>query len=117
MSDSVRVKRVAEMLKREIAAIIAGGVHDPRVHDVVITDVRLTNDLGIATVFFTSYVQSKLPTISAGLEQSIGFIKNQLKGRIRIRKMPQLIMQRDKTQEQAERMDELFARLNNERDS
>jgi ribosome-binding factor A len=109
--DSIRTRRVAELLKQEIASILANDIHDRRVHDVVITAVRVTKDLSIARVFFSSYDKESLLDIEIGLSKAIGFIRKKLTTSIHLKKLPQIIFERDTTADQAEHLDELFKQL------
>lgn len=45
--------RLAAMVQRIVAASLERDFHDPRLHNVTITDVRVTNDLHIARIFWT----------------------------------------------------------------
>jgi len=54
--DPRRPDRVAEAVREEIAATLAGGVKDPRVTGLVtVTGVEMSRDLGHATVFVSVY--------------------------------------------------------------
>ena len=54
--DPRRPDRVAEAVREEIAALLAGGVKDPRVSALVtVTGVEMSRDLGHATVYVSVY--------------------------------------------------------------
>lgn len=111
MADSVRTLRVAELLKHEIAGIIVSDVHDPRVHDVVITKVKVTKDLSIARVYFSSYDRKSMLDIQIGLDKSKGFIRKRLMEKVHLKKLPSIIFEQDDTLEGAAKLDEIFARI------
>ncbi len=46
-----RSRRVGGLIQRELSALIASELGDPRVDGVTITDVKLTRDLRYATIF------------------------------------------------------------------
>ena len=50
---NMRAERVGEQMKQEIMDIANNKVKDPRIGFLTITDVQLTNDLSIATVYLT----------------------------------------------------------------
>ena len=50
MQETLRTKRVAELIRQEVARIIRDDVHDPKVKDVVITLVKVSVDLDIARI-------------------------------------------------------------------
>ena len=112
MSDSIRTLRVAELIKHEVASIITNEIDDPRVHDVVITKVKVTKDLSIARVYFSSYDKKSLLDIQIGLDKSNGFIRKKLMNSVHLKKLPKLIFEKDETPDNAERLDELFRQIN-----
>jgi ribosome-binding factor A len=113
MSD-VRVRRVAELLKHETASILANDINDPRVHEVVLTRVKVTKDLGTAWLYYSSYDKKSLDAMGAGLEKSAGFIRKLLMERIHMKKLPKLIFLRDDIPEQVSHLDELLKQVQNE---
>jgi len=50
---SNRSDKVSDLLKKEISTIITNHVKDPRLKNINITAVKVSDDIGIATVFFT----------------------------------------------------------------
>ena len=56
-----RADRVSERIRSELMEILLrGGMRDPAAKDVVISAVRMTDDLSIARVVFLYYRQSLL---------------------------------------------------------
>ena len=51
---SFRTERVNELIKREPVLLLSKEMKDPRLQEVVITDVIVTRDLTSAKVFFLS---------------------------------------------------------------
>ena len=51
-SDNQRVYRIGSVIRKEIAQIIQNDINDPRIKDVVITDVEISKDLKHAKLFF-----------------------------------------------------------------
>ena len=112
--DSIRTRRVAELLRHEIASIILNDIHDLKVRDAVITGAKVTKDLSTARIYFTSYNKDALPYIETSLNQSAGFIHKLLKGKVYLKKLPRIIFERDITSERVEHLDELFRQLKKE---
>ena len=50
---SFRSERVNELIKRELVLLLSKETKDPRLQEVVITDVIVTRDLTSAKVFFS----------------------------------------------------------------
>jgi ribosome-binding factor A len=105
---------VAELIKHEIATILANDIDDKRVHDVVITTVKVTKDLSIARVFFSSYDKESLLDIEIGLSKAMGFIRKRLMNSVHLKKLPQIIFEKDTTSDNVERLDELFQQIKGE---
>ena len=51
---SYRAERVNELIKRELVLLLSTGTKDPRLTDVIITDVIVSRDLTSAKVFFSA---------------------------------------------------------------
>jgi ribosome-binding factor A len=109
--NSIRYRKVAELLRKEIALILEREVKDPRVEGTVLTYVRLSGDLSEASVFFSSYNKERLKTIEAGLSATAGFIRHTLKSRVRMKRIPSIAFFRDDTEEIAARTDRLLDQI------
>lgn len=109
--DNVRTRRIAELLKHELAEIVKNDINDPRVHDVVFTRVKVSKDIGIAWVYFTSYKPENLLDIRIGLDKSKGFIRKKLMEAVHMKKLPQLIFEKDETPEDVAKLDEIFKQI------
>jgi ribosome-binding factor A len=84
--------RVADQIQRDLAVIIAGGLKDPRIGMVTITDVQVTPDYAHAKVFYTMLNDNKdaIKNTNDGLAAAAGFIRNQLGKQLHIHTLPQL---------------------------
>jgi ribosome-binding factor A len=108
---NIRTRRVAELIKQEVAFIIEREVKDPRVKDVVLTYVRLNGDLSEAFIFFNSYNKNKLKTIEAGLSATTGFIRRVLKTKVSLKRVPAITFLRDDTEDTARRTENLLDQI------
>ena len=50
---SNRSDKVSDLLKKEISLIINTETKDPRLQNINVTAVKVSDDIGIATVFYT----------------------------------------------------------------
>jgi ribosome-binding factor A len=50
---SYRAERVNELIRRELVLLLSKETKDPRLQEVVITDVKVSRDLTSAKVFFS----------------------------------------------------------------
>ena len=97
---SERTKRVDELLRQEIGAIIARELADPRIGFVTITDVETTPDLRHAKVW-VSVIGSEAERDAAlsALAHAMPFVRHELGGRLRLRRIPELHLRADDTLE------------------
>jgi len=109
--DKIRPRRVAELLKNEISQILTNDVDDPRVQDVVITHVKVTADLSIARIYYSSYDKKSFKDLEIGIDKSKNFIRRKLMTSVHMRKLPQLVFERDNIPEEAERLDEILRQI------
>ena len=49
--SSNRPEKIADLLKREVSKILNQEVKDPRLQNINITAVKVTDDIGIAYIF------------------------------------------------------------------
>lgn len=107
--DSSRPLRVGELLRREIATLLHNEIKDPRVSEIIIYDVVVTKDLGLAKVYFNKMdSQQDISQILHGLESASGFLRNQLGKSLKLRKIPELRFIIDETEENSQKIEELI---------
>lgn len=87
---SIKIDRINHSMIREISYILECEVKDQHIKFVTITDVRVTNDLSFAKVYFTVLDEDKKIDTLKALKQASGFIRSKLCDRIDIRHMPEL---------------------------
>ncbi len=113
MQESLRTRKVAELLRKEVSSIITNLVHDPKVHDVVITEIKVTKDLDLARIYFTSYDSENISAIKKGLDRSGGFIRRELIKSLHMKKVPRLEFVVDELSDEAKKIDSLINSLSN----
>lgn len=105
-----RNTRVGGLIKEEIAKmLIKGDIKDPRLVDAVITGVKMTDDLGLIRIYFST-MNSKHPIkdIEKGFNSAKGFIKTKLSKKLRLKKFPEFRFEYDTSVESGYRVDELI---------
>lgn len=108
MQETLRTRRVAELIRQEVASIIRDSIHDHRVKDVVITAVKVSVDLDVAKVYWTTYNDDAVNAIQAGLESSSGFIRKGILKSVRMKKVPKLEFVIDDSKQEADKIDSLI---------
>ena len=100
--------RVADRIRRELAFLVAREVADPRVGDVTISDVDLSPDMRHAKVLVTPGRGTDGDASADALNRAAGFLRSRLGRRIRMRHLPRLVFEHDRTLERALRIDALI---------
>ncbi|MGE0159263.1 MAG: 30S ribosome-binding factor RbfA [Gemmatimonadales bacterium] len=107
-----RAARLNEQLKRELSEIIRTQVRDPRVGLVTITGVEVAADLGSARVFVRSGgTEDDLESTLEGLGAAAPFLRSELGRILRIRKIPELRFQKDRSLEHAQRIERILSEV------
>ncbi|MFQ5935879.1 MAG: 30S ribosome-binding factor RbfA [Acidiferrobacterales bacterium] len=110
-SDPNRRRRVAELVKRELASLIQHELHDPRVHGITITDVEISPDLSSAKVYFTSLGGDQaVKQSTAALNRAARFLRHHLMDRLVLRGVPQLRFMYDDSVEKGAALSGLIER-------
>ena len=100
--------RVADQIQREIALLVAREVADPRVGDVTVSGVDLSPDMRHARVLVTPRRDTDGGASVDALNRAAGFLRSRLGRRVRMRRIPRLVFEHDRTLEQALRIDALI---------
>ena len=104
--------RVGEQIQKIIALLLIEKVRDPRLRDVTITGVRISNDLKVARVYFSVFSEREyLKDAENGLESAKGFIKREIGIRLNMKYVPEITFLHDNSLENGDRMDRLLEEL------
>ncbi|ARQ06743.1 30S ribosome-binding factor RbfA [Macrococcoides canis] len=113
---SLRSERVGEQLKKEISEIINQKLKNPNVGFVTVTEVEVTGDLSLATVYVTVLGEEKERKKSLeGLEKSKGFIKSEIAHRMDLRIVPDLKFKYDESIDYGNKIERMIAELNRDK--
>ena len=75
---SIKIERIGSQLVKEISYILATEVKDGDIKFVTVTDVKVTNDLSYAKVYFTVLNDQKKEETLEALKSASGFIRKML---------------------------------------
>ena len=107
--DFTRSRRVEDQIQRILSDVIRVHVRDPRLHNVVITAVDVSRDIGVAWVHYTSLDPDRnKPDLQAAIESAAGFMRSQLASALSVRHVPELRFRFDDTSERSQAMDDLI---------
>ena len=102
-----RKRRLAELIRQELAAILQREMHDPRVTHVSFTAVEVSPDLEHAKIWFTRYSGAPDEALQ-GLTRASGFLRTELAQRIQMRIVPKLTFQYDASIERGAHLSKLI---------
>lgn len=109
MKDSNRPRRVAELIKRELAVLISRTTDDPRMQQATITDVDVAPDLKSARVYFTLLAGTAgAEPVLAAFRGAAGHLRRELAARVRLRVIPELRFYFDESVERGDRLTRLI---------
>jgi ribosome-binding factor A len=112
-----RTRQVGEMLREELTDIIRTDVKDPRVGFFTITRVDIGPDLRSATAMVSvlGTEKEREDTLEA-LRSAAGYIRHQLKPRLRMRQVPEVAFADDRSMEHAQEIASALKTLERERE-
>ncbi len=92
MKPFTRSDRVGGQIQRALSDLLQKDIKDPRLKMVTITDVKLSRDLRIARIYFTTSESGKKSREEAveGFKNALGYVKRTLARQLGLRYMPDL---------------------------
>ena len=110
-----RSEKVAEAIHEEVSRLLVKGIKDPRVGFVTITGVKVTDDLHLATIYFTVVgSDEERKATEAGLNSAKGFIRKELGKAMRMRYTPDILFRYDVTIEYGSRIEGILKQIHDE---
>ncbi len=95
---SIRIQRVSEQVRAEIARLLREEVSDPRIGLLSITRVKVSPDFSTALVFWSPLDiegETDLSAVAAGLESAGRFLRGRLGALLQLRRTPELSFRHD----------------------
>lgn len=112
---NIRLERLNAQLVREVSDIILRKVSDPRLTWVTVTRAKVTPDLSLARIYFTTLEGGeKRENALAALKHAEGFVRHELGGRLELRVTPEVHFYLDEEQQQVDRVFKILDDLKRE---
>lgn len=111
---SIKMERLNNTFVEKISEILHNDIKDKDVKFVTITEVKITNDLSFAKVYFTSNEENRRQVTEA-LNKASGFIRSRLCEKVQLRKMPEIHFVYDESVEYGQIIDDIIERINHEK--
>lgn len=112
-----RADRVAERIRSELMdLLLRGSVRDPVVGNVVISAVRVTDDLSIARVYVRVLEEigpDRQDAVVSALGRATGFLRRELGPRLQLRHVPALEFYWDDVVDSALRIESILDEIRN----
>ncbi len=83
---------------RELSLILLNDAKNDDLKKIIITEVRIKNDLSVMSIYYTFY-SGKKETYEKALNESKGFLRSALAKKLKLRKMPELVFIHDESLE------------------
>ncbi|MCX5804838.1 MAG: 30S ribosome-binding factor RbfA [Proteobacteria bacterium] len=110
--------KLQDLLREEISLMIQRDIKDPGLGFITILDVKMTEDLRYAKVFYSIYGndEEKKKTIQA-LKRAKGYMKVLLGERLKLRYMPDITFIVDDSYEKVARIEEIIKKETHDREN
>ena len=109
--ESNRPRRVAELIRRELAMLIPRELDDPHAHQITLTGAEVSRDLSSARIYFSLLSgAAEAKKTAKSLNRAAGFLRHVLMGRVSLRTVPALRFYFDESVERGARIDSLIDR-------
>lgn len=121
-AEKQRPIRVGAGVREEIARQLSRELGDPRLVDIIIVRVVMTDDLRLAKVFYRiltaptlgSALAAKKNEAQKGLEKAAGRLRKAITTQLALRYAPEMRFEYDEGQEARDRIDELLEQVKRE---
>ena len=116
MAPGHRPDRVGDQIRQDLSEMLTrGDVRDPGIGFITLTSVKVSPDLQIARVFYTSLGDAKArDETTRALERATPFFRRQIGSRLRLRRVPQIEFRFDETIQHQDRIEQILRDLREE---
>ncbi len=107
-----RPERVGEEIREELGSIISREVKDPGLGFLTVTHVKMSADLQVARVYYTTMGDEKERRETAkALARCAPFLRRQIAARVRLRRVPELHFTYDESVARGQRIEQLLQEI------
>jgi len=104
-----RKLRMQDFLREEISTIIQQEIKDPGLGFITVIDVKMTDDLKYAKVFYSVFgTDEEKERTAQALKRAASYVKHLLGERVRLKYIPEITFTFDTEQERMARIDEIL---------
>lgn len=106
--DFKRSDRVSAELRREIALLVHAAVRDHALPSVSVSEVEVTRDLDMATIYVTTLLGDESKTAVTALNELAKEFRHDLSQSMKLRRVPELRFRYDDSVDKGERIEQLL---------
>ena len=116
MADAMRIKKLERAILQTVGPLIAHGLSDPRLELVTVTRVRLSRDMSVARINWST-IGSPADRSKAehALKNAAGPVQRAIADNLQTRVTPRVHFHYDESMEKAQRVNEILNQLRKER--
>ena len=103
-----RSDRVSAELRREVALLVHAAAREHGLPSVSVSDVEVTKDLDVATVYVTTLIGDQGKAAVAGLNELAKEFRRELSRTMKLRRVPELRFRYDDSVDKGERIESLL---------
>ena len=113
---SHRPDRVGDQIRQQLSELLSRGqVHDPGIGFITLTRVKVSPDLQLARVYYTTLGDEPARRETArALERATGFFRRAIGDRLQLRRVPELKFQFDESVAHQDRVEKILRELHEE---
>ena len=111
-----RPDRVADQIRQELSALLTrGDVHDPGIGFITLTRVKVSPDLQLARVYYTTLGDEPARRETAkALQRATGFFRRRVGDRLQLRRVPEIEFHFDESVGHQDRVEQILRELREE---
>ena len=116
MAQGYRPDRVGDQIRQELSEMLTrGDVRDPGIGFITLTRVKVSPDLQLTRVFYTTLGDPKARgETTRALERATPFFRRQIGSRLRLRRVPEIEFRFDETIQHQDRIEQILRDLREE---
>ena len=116
MAQGHRPDRVGDQIRQELSELLSRGtVHDPGIGFITLTRVKVSPDLQLARVYYTTLGDDTARHQTAkALARATGFFRRRIGDRLQLRRVPELQFQFDESIAHQDRVEQILRELHEE---
>ena len=118
MISFARADRVSGLLQEVLSEILKKDIADPRLRMAIITGVKMSADLKLASIYYTtSGDKNSINAAAQAFNRAHGYIKKKLAQQLELRYMPQLRFFYDESFDYGSRIEKLLKTISSENET